>query len=111
MLSPEVKAQWTTALRSGKYKQGQGGLKIGSCFCCLGVLCDINGVEWTESSENVSDIAKYDGHTDHLYLPVSLRRELGLTHEEEVILSNMNDGWDGKTRTFEQIADHIETNL
>jgi hypothetical protein len=36
---------WTTALRSDEYKQGRGQLKREkdgeTCFCCLGVLCDL----------------------------------------------------------------------
>lgn len=45
-LHPEIKAQWVAALRSGEYKQGQGGLQSITAdgvatHCCLGVLCDI----------------------------------------------------------------------
>lgn len=39
--------EWVAALRSGKYKQGQRYLR--SCndeYCCLGVLADIEGVQW-----------------------------------------------------------------
>ena len=44
----ELKA-WTDALRSGEYTQGQERLKTinpdGSCsHCCLGVLCEIEGL-------------------------------------------------------------------
>lgn len=37
-----LKQEWITALRSGDYKQGKGGLKsTTNSFCCLGVLCDL----------------------------------------------------------------------
>lgn len=36
-------ADWTAALRSGKYEQGQGVLCDGSAFCCLGVLAEEAG--------------------------------------------------------------------
>lgn len=39
--------EWVAALRSGKYKQGQRYLR--SCndtYCCLGVLLDIERVQW-----------------------------------------------------------------
>lgn len=39
---------WIEALRSGKYRQAKEALrrKNGS-MCCLGVLCELMGVEWT----------------------------------------------------------------
>lgn len=46
-MNPEIKTLWVEALRSGKYKQGDGKLrKIGTdtgedLHCCLGVLCDL----------------------------------------------------------------------
>jgi hypothetical protein len=41
-MNKEIKEQWVSALRSGKYKQGNGALRnIKDEFCCLGVLCDI----------------------------------------------------------------------
>lgn len=33
--------KWVEALRSGKYKQGQGYLRFNDKFCCLGVACDV----------------------------------------------------------------------
>lgn len=44
-----VKEAWVQALRSGRYKQGTGGLrndekKGSSAFCCLGVLAQEAGV-------------------------------------------------------------------
>src|SRR6478752_3145258 len=42
-MDKKLKAEWLAALRSGKYKQGQGGLHNpdGDTYCCLGVLCDV----------------------------------------------------------------------
>jgi hypothetical protein len=37
--------RWIEALRSGQYEQGQNYLRVGSRYCCLGVLCEIAGVE------------------------------------------------------------------
>lgn len=38
-MNPLQKAKWTSALRSGKYKKGTGGLinEDGNAYCCLGV--------------------------------------------------------------------------
>ena len=52
MMDPEWKQKRVADLRSGKYKQGRGHLmyKKGEerRHCCLGVLCDILGVDWEE---------------------------------------------------------------
>jgi hypothetical protein len=45
-MNPDIKTQWTTALRSGDYKQGEAWLtqvKPGEPDkdCCLGVLCKL----------------------------------------------------------------------
>lgn len=52
-MNKKVKKKWLTALRSGKYKQGNEALKCGKQYCCLGVLCDIYSKEfdhpWTQN--------------------------------------------------------------
>lgn len=40
-MNKEIKKDWINALKSGKYKQGQGKLRDNNCYCCLGILCDI----------------------------------------------------------------------
>lgn len=45
-MNPKVKRKWVKALRSGKYKQGTGMLKVTRdndepLYCCLGVLCEV----------------------------------------------------------------------
>lgn len=41
-MNQEIKEKWLAALRSGKYKQGKTVLRSqDDCYCCLGVLCDI----------------------------------------------------------------------
>ncbi len=40
-MDAQLKAQWIAALRSGEYRQGEGKLRDGGNYCCLGVLCDI----------------------------------------------------------------------
>jgi len=44
---------WIETLESGKYSQSRGGLRDKRGFCCLGVLCDLNGVEWHPSKEEI----------------------------------------------------------
>lgn len=57
MLTPEqqeLKTKWLEALRSGKYQQGQGLLRQGNKYCCLGVLAEINGEHWNQFGRSYS---------------------------------------------------------
>jgi len=50
---------WIEALESEQYPQTQRTMYNGEGFCCLGVLCDINGVEWKQDS--TGDFGYSDG--------------------------------------------------
>lgn len=130
-MNPELKKEWVSALRSGKFAQVQGKLKNrvngGYGYCCLGVLCEISpdidmnyhighGRPKILNRDIVKDIleeAYYDD--DHEFLiedeefDHALRRyffgQYGYDHHD--ILVKMND--DGES--FEDIADYIEKNL
>ncbi len=52
--------KWVEALRSGKYQQGEGALRIHTPgekdrFCCLGVACDALNPEGWHSTEGFGD--------------------------------------------------------
>lgn len=119
-MNPEIRARWTAALRSGRYQQGQNALRLGTAFCCLGVLCDLAeqaGV--TQGREyDTLDGFSYDGLPD--LLPpsvcewagldeaspeVTIEDWAGLGEPAPVELSSLNDdeGWD-----FARIADAID---
>lgn len=45
--------EWVAALRSGKYKQGTRYLRnCNDTYCCLGVLLDIEGVQWEPANQS-----------------------------------------------------------
>lgn len=80
----ELQKQWLAALKSGKYKQGQGFLKaVSDRFCCLGVLCELAG--W-EPKLNEADAIAYsfrdpqnpEAYTSTSYLPGFIRRMANL---------------------------------
>lgn len=48
-LRPSVRKRWAEALRSGEYKQGTLQLKSSEGYCCLGVLCEISGLNYSGS--------------------------------------------------------------
>lgn len=115
-----VKKQWTTALRSGKYKQGKGKLRpIEGGFCCLGVLCDLHrkatGGRWNYNSEE--DEWEYMGKSD--YLPLAVAKWAGLDRKLRVSIGKtslpaMNDGDDYDDvpgKSFAELASIIDKNL
>lgn len=111
-MKPSIKALWVEALRSGKFKQGQGKLKSERessrgrprqpKFCCLGVLREISPVPLKAQGE------------DDAYLNDASLKKVGLTTANQALLADMNDR-DGdfgeKRKSFLEIADYIEEYL
>jgi hypothetical protein len=108
-MNPEIKAKWIAALRSGKYKQGQDGLKSGDRFCCLGVLCEVMGIP--------EEHDEYEG--EDAFLPISARDAAGIDSDgtlpvevefkdsDRYSLVDLNDAG----ADFNFIADVIEKQL
>jgi len=115
-MNQAVKKRWIKALRSGKYRRGEGRLcttyKGRSKFCCLGVLAneELDG-EWQESDElyegNTAWELCYKGDRDGDLLPGIALIEIGLSIERQSKLVGMNDAGE----SFSEIADWIEGNL
>lgn len=112
-MDKKLAMKWVKALRSGKYKQGQvGRLKSESGYCCLGVLCEIEGMK---SAQDVAGGYYYYGqnqtHTHAYPDGKSLRHGLGMI-TNSIFLSQLNDAgipeFPGGRFTFEEIADIIE---
>lgn len=67
-MNKNVMKKWVKALRSGKYKQGQGLLKQTTAFtndktyhCCLGVLCEIYNNDMRKSKKKTLSEQRYNG--------------------------------------------------
>lgn len=111
-MDKELKYNWTHALRSGKYKQGQCFLKSNNDeFCCLGVICDLYDPEAWEYGDFSAFYAAEDcqissslpfwrvlGHDGDLHYPVIFN---GSTRYS---LAELND----KGAPFSFIADVID---
>lgn len=121
-------AEWTAALRSGKYEQGQNALCANGFFCCLGVLAEEAGVPQMDTVERIRE--GYDCNDDPIYkfegggfsstsIPFGLRptflEDLDLNmmvpetdlHVRDSLhnrLMTMND----EGSTFSEIADYID---
>lgn len=102
-MNPELKAKWVEALRSGKYKQAQGKLRTheGDAHCCLGVLCEVMGLEPRGPGYFMPDKAL---RTVGLNKSVPGLGSRGVT---QAYLITMNDSG----APFSEIADWIEANL
>jgi hypothetical protein len=103
---------WTAALRSGKYKQRTGTLRYGDQYCCLGVACELLGLE--AEHEDLSWWFIHRGRRWDGMIPGSIALTIqdhypGMiygrgTGEHSDGLADLNDGgW-----TFFQIADEID---
>ena len=101
MSRKEKRREWIEALRSGKYEQTQNYLRSGNSFCCLGVLCDISGIDkWDESFINHIPYGK------NTVMPTSdVTKLVNLSDRRARLLTLANDS--GKT--FNEIADIIES--
>jgi hypothetical protein len=101
MMDASLKAKWTAALRSGEYEQGKGFLRMEGSFCCIGVLGDIQGMDF--------DSRGYDNASCEL----GDKYAAGLSFYDRDTLARMNDGdsrFNNKKFTFDEIADFIDAN-
>jgi hypothetical protein len=128
-MDKEWKDRWVTALRSGKYEQGQSQLatlytKHNTKYCCLGVLCnihpDVRAVKRTKSmNDDGVSLADGTGWIEYHYgkesnldrIPTVLREKLNIDVIDEDRLINMNDGEGVAPASFELIADYIEKEM
>ena len=104
-MDKKIKKKWLKALRSGKYKQGMGTLRIEDRFCCLGVLCDLLDPKKWEQDEYDELRFRYLGERG--LLPTGIKVELNINPIDELKVIDMND----TGLHFNRIADWIEENL
>lgn len=112
----KVAKKWIAALRSRKYKQGNGQLLENGKHCCLGVLCELavkEGVikDFIPSSVGIPDkVMKWAGLRTSMAQYVNRRGQ-------EAALWKDNDGYEGygkeisvAHKPFSKIAKIIESN-
>ena len=110
-MKPDVKQAWLTALRSGDYQQGQGFLRQGDQYCCLGVLCDLYGKavgpEWEVVDEYYYSYDVRAMRGSHTTLPFKVQEWAGIDSPNPIDLAALNDNGS----TFEELANIIEEGL
>ena len=116
MVDKELKIRWLEALRSGEYQQGTGRLRGTdsegqSKFCCLGVLADLMGADWSDDSDPCTlcyldgkEVTSWGGVLEAGRPAEGLG---GVGYSMRCTLATMNDTGE----TFEEIADYIEDRL
>lgn len=132
-MKADIKSRWTAELRSGRFEQGHGSLRLaesetgaGDTYCCLGVLCEL-AVEAgviRPARQDSNGLYQYDGQEG--VLPASVADwaeteadEAGYRTEnphfylgkgKELQLTSLADENDGGL-PFGEIADLIDKHL
>ena len=108
-MTPEFKAQWVAALRSGEYEQARDAMRIGDSFCCLGVAAQLADPSKWKDWEGFLGQQGWGG--DYPTSFVALARRIGLPLDFAKELALRNDGAEPYNRkhSFEEIADIIES--
>lgn len=131
-----LKTKWLAALRSGHFKQTTGALKTVDTttgetrYCCLGVLCEIAGLQQIEPSSKrdtyfITFRDQFDSEDmDEMYassecLPMSFAERLKMPAEDPENVMVMYDGApitlaelnDTYGLNFNQLANIIEAQL
>lgn len=114
-MSPELKAQWVAALRSGKYKQGKTRLytKEYNSYCCMGVLCAIANKPYTYVDGGGKGVPA-DEDCEAMGLPIYNIAASNYFPEDNRIIDGLVDVStlcalnDRLNKSFNEIADYIE---
>lgn len=100
-MDAELKRKWVAALRSGEYEQGQFALENAGRFCCLGVLCKVQGWPTVQMGDDSAG-SRIDSA---LYNPI--HDAVGDTG----VVRGLAEKNDDDDLSFTEIADYIEANL
>ena len=110
----ELRDRWAAALRSGDYEQGNGKLRDGNKWCCLGVLGDllvrdglVDGDDCWEAGE-LQERGELPNTTSipRAYFPrLRWPNDPTTTWPQDILISMNDEGG----RTFAEIADAVET--
>lgn len=112
-MQKELKNKWISALRSGRYRQGDTYLRSDSNdYCCLGVLLCASGFRWKRSDVGGYLNGKHDdshgGSDNHTELTAAQLKRFGISGAQMETLMCMNDN---SKKSFKEIADYIEREL
>lgn len=99
-IDPDIKARWVAALRGGEYVKGTMSFERDGRFCCLGVLCVVEGQP------------PFDPGAGAPFGNWDFADSVMGDNDASMELAHRNDGANGyKPHSFSQIADYIEAEL
>lgn len=108
----EARLTWVSALRSGRYAQGEAHLRSSNDkYCCLGVAHEVLGGEWTAELDYGTyrtvriNAFGLDGSGSAGILEHPAFERLGLNHSDHSTLTRLNDI---HKLSFQDIADVVE---
>jgi hypothetical protein len=112
-MTPEFKAKWIEALRSGKYQQTRGALKDDKGMCCLGVAADlIDSSQWNDEPVGLHHERGWRGCEPQNCKAVA--EAIGIHLRDAQDLATRNDGtenYSNHEHSFAEIATVIEEQL
>jgi hypothetical protein len=83
---------WLEALESDSYEQGQGALRVGDQYCCLGVACDLGEKQGIVKSEPDGAGGYFyidaEGDRNGGVLPMGMWQALGLKEANPEFVAN-----------------------
>lgn len=110
----ELRDKWCEALRSGKYLQGRGALRVVTAegvdsYCCLGVLCDLVDPAGWRNMPRLNDMPGKRSHKLGMggTLGYDARTALGIGWSKTSDLAKDNDSGS----SFLDIAGRIEAEV
>lgn len=113
-MNKTLKRKWIKALRSGKFRQGNGDLYHNRTHCCLGVLARVQGATLKGGCLILKGEDVRSGEINDKNELLSSKYAAGLRENTQMHLADMNDGSNkylGLRKNFAQIADYIEKKL
>lgn len=112
-----LQTKWVLELESDKHKQGEGNLRDGDAYCCLGVACEfVLGIKPEKALHPQEDtLYAFEGCT--IYMPATGVKQLGLSSifgnpytkantNNKYALAALND----HGKTFKEIAQILRDN-
>ncbi len=104
---------WIDALRSDKFEQGTGRLKLDGRYCCLGVLAKLYAdthqektIDWIINEECLVTLDNETGYCSDINIPCDVSDWCGLDYIDDT--SKLVDMNDTEQKSFKEIADYLE---
>jgi hypothetical protein len=113
-VNKEIAYKWAAALRSGKYQQGRGKLRVPIVhydktveysYCCLGVLCDLyDSTKWDDENYYRTDADDALNTSP----PYEVCAWAGINHDASNTIDKLINLNDDQRLNFDEIAAYIE---